>query len=226
MMGHSPAVAQMDMSAINQANFNSSIINVRYLSNMDAIESGQSQSDEDEGEEDRFAVLNYKATPALRRKIYDNLVSEARASDPSGARIMHSMFDTIDPVELVQPEMDMLGLRTDNVADAMTFWLLSSWYVSHDRAFDPRPSSVSAVRAVLARNFIDTPQLASATDEEKQQFAESLVMRAAYSLILHDVVANTPTMKAKAAAVVGANARAQGFDLTQFDLTDKGFVPR
>lgn len=83
------------------------------------------------------------------------------------------------------------------------------------------------MRDELAAALAATPGFANATDAQKQDYAETLLMQAAVNGALLQSARNDPERVLAVAAAVAQGANASfGIDLGALDLTRDGFVFR
>ncbi|MEO7715559.1 MAG: DUF6683 family protein [Capsulimonas sp.] len=165
----------------------------------------------------------FHPSAAVRKRNYAQFVAKTRAVDPKSAADLQHAFATQDIIGQLGREMARYDLRTNDVADAMTVYLIIAWYGVRGRDEDPPKPQVAAVRRQMANAIKSTPQFASATDAQKQEMAEAM--------LIHAVLAGQAVAAAKAkpehmtsvkAAIAQGATTAFGFDLRRMKLTDKG----
>jgi hypothetical protein len=69
------------------------------------------------------------------------------------------------------------------------------------------------------------PAMATATDAQKQEYAEAMLIQAAMIDSSKEVYENDPQMMQQLSAAVAKGAKAMGLDLSKMELTENGFVP-
>jgi hypothetical protein len=168
-----------------------------------------------------------KYTPSLdvRKKNLANFVQKSKMVDPDGARNMEQMFASFDIIGEMGKLMAQYGMRVDNLADAYTVYWINAWLGSRGRNDDLPKNQISAIRAQVAEALINTPQLVTATDAQKQEMSEAMLVQAALISSFVDGAKADPTMMTKVKSVVTQGARGMGLDLYTMDLTPQGFVP-
>lgn len=125
-------------------------------------------------------------------------------------------------------------LSDRNVADVLAVYLAGAWTVVHDRHVDRaevmRPAQ--AISRDMARRLGNNPRLAAATDAQRQELAELLILNLVaidgrhelYKLSGGAPLADGSTL-AGLQATVRRGAMQWGVDLAKLDMSDRGFVP-
>jgi hypothetical protein len=168
------------------------------------------------------AALSFKPSAAVRKQSKDRFFAIMRSSDPDGARVMEEHFGNFQGLDQALAEY---GLRSDNVADVMTVWMINMWMGANGISDDPPNAHIKAVRTQIADALRASPGLASASDAQKQELSDSLLLNAALiGSALGDPKFKSGEMRAplqKAMAKVGSS---MGMDLTAMRVTSAGFV--
>ena len=172
------------------------------------------------------ASLNFRFSKAVRDRNIARMVAEQRKIDPAGAAQTEALFSSTDVLTKLDQMMRPLGLRANNVADAYTVWWIEAWEAVHNRSMGDDRALHQAVKQQAEAMLVNTPQLASASDEVKQEFAESLLIHA---MLIDGAMENArgnQSQLAKVAQATNKGAKTMGLDLTKLDLTSEGFVKR
>ena len=159
-----------------------------------------------------------------RQANYAGFVERSRRVDPAGA---DGLAETLrnDPVAMMKPELAKFGLRTDNVADAYAVYWVEAWQAVHGASGASSRATAQAVREQAARAISATPEFASATAAQKQEFAESYLVQALLVGAAKEQAGGDRAKLRQVSAAVEKGARAAGFDLRAVTLTEDGFAP-
>jgi hypothetical protein len=168
--------------------------------------------------------LTYPPSASRTRQNLQNFVSKTRATDPAGAAQMAQLFANGDIIDQMDGVMQGKGLTVSNTADAYAVWWVSAWQAANGDTRDIGGATYQAVSAQAARGFAATAQFASATDAQKQEMAEAMLVQAVMIDQFKDTYANDPASKQKLADAVRQGAKKSGLDLDAMTLTEDGFV--
>jgi hypothetical protein len=175
-----------------------------------------------------LSSLTYQISMKRRQLNYESFIQKTNAKSAIAGSEIRAALSKGDLIEMARPNLERLyGLRVDNVADAYTLWMASAWAVVSGREESITRTELQSIRKQVISSFLNTPGMINATDEVKQNMAESLWIS---GFVVNEAgmqVKNDPTAKKKLAASVAANAkREMNVDLSAITLTDQGFVPR
>lgn len=168
--------------------------------------------------------LSFNASPAVRRRNYEQFVARSRAVDPAGAAGLAETLRS-DPVALMAPDLARYGLRADNLADAYTVYWIEAWEAAHGVTGENSRATVQAVKSQATNAMLATPEVATATDAQKQEFAEALLVQALLIGASREQAKGDQKTLDQIVGAVRQGARASGLDLDAMVLTEEGFVP-
>jgi hypothetical protein len=169
--------------------------------------------------------LSYSASAVVRKNNLSNFVKKTRAVDPEGASKMEAMFASTDVIDAIGKGIAPFGLRTNNVADAYTVYWTNAWLGSRGRNDTLSKQQVAAVRNQAANALLTTPAFSSASNAQKQEMSEALLVQAALIEAYVDNAKSDPALMAKVKAAITQGAKGMGLDLYKMTLTPDGFVP-
>lgn len=171
------------------------------------------------------ASLRFTSSVPQRRQ---NLAAFVRSADQnelgSGAKLQ-AFFDAGDPVSVTQSVITPLGLRTDNLADTLSFYLLSHWMAVNGQPAWPDRATVQALRRQSERTLLQSGQFRSASNAEKQKTAEGMMISGLLTISAYASAEGDPAATAAIAARAAQNMQSMGLDLAALELTEAGFVP-
>ncbi len=174
------------------------------------------------------ANLTYKISMQRRQANYDSFVKKSMAANRVAGEEMRGMFAKGDPIQMVGGTLQSkFGMRVDNVSDTYAMWMIAAWWVANNQDGELNRSTFTAVKAQVANGMLSTSGMATATDEVKQNMAESLLIFAIMLDSTAEAITNDPAKRKQLAASVMAKTKQEmGIDLSTITLTDQGFVPR
>jgi hypothetical protein len=123
------------------------------------------------------AALTFRPSIERRRRNFANFMNRSRAVDPAGADQLQA-FLAQDVIGFVAKEVAPLGLRTDNLADAMTIYVIEAWEATNAKVMAPSRARSQALRRQMMRAIAGMPNLTAADDAVKQESAEAMLVQA------------------------------------------------
>ena len=197
------------------------------LENAGTSDDNEDTADEKEGlsPTPQTSPLSYKPSPAIRRNNQVKFIEAAKSLNPGNANAIERDFASTDIIEQVGAAIGPMGLKTDNVADAFTFYWINSWEIANQRELTPSLATVQAVKNQVEKMLGDG-DIKNYSDIEKQDMAENLLIQTVFISIAKESVKNNPAEKASLAKAVLDRANQLGLNLDRFNLTEKGFELR
>jgi hypothetical protein len=168
--------------------------------------------------------LNFQVSVSRRAQNLSQFVEKTRAIDPQGAAQMAQLFASTDVISAIGQDLAAYGLRVDNVADAYTVYWINAWLGAHGRQDDVSESQIAAVKNQAVMVLSATPQFAAATDGQKQELAEALLLQSALIEAAIDHAASDPILLEQTKAAIAQGAQNFGLDVYQMNLTSQGFL--
>lgn len=165
----------------------------------------------------------FKTNFAVRQRNLARFIADVRRVSPKEGVALQQNFAKGDPIAMVAPGLRRYNLRTDDVADAATAYLVSAWYGARGRNDDPPQIYVDGVRTQMRSAMLSIPKFVSASDSAKQQMAEMLLLQTMVTdALVTASKGNAAQMaKAKASIAKGASSSFQ-LDLAKLKLTSRG----
>jgi hypothetical protein len=171
------------------------------------------------------SLFTYTLSLSLRRENLANFSSKLRVADPARAEQMGVIFSSGDVIADIDGLMQSMGMSAGNTADAWAIWWIGAWQVASG---DNRPFNASVYKAVsaqAARAMTGSPEFANATDAQKQEMAENMLLQTALISASKGIYAGDRAMLQKLGTDVKQGAKRAGIDLDAMTLTEDGFVP-
>jgi hypothetical protein len=173
----------------------------------------------------KSARLDFQPSLSRRKQNLSRFVENTRANNPQGAAQMAKLFASTDVIEQLGKSMAPYGLRTNNVADVYAVYWASAWLGSRGRNENLPKSQIVAIKNQATGALSSTAQFSSATDAQKQQFAEALLIQAVLIDASIDYAKSDPALLNKVKVAISQGAKAMGLDLDRMTLTPQGFRP-
>jgi hypothetical protein len=168
--------------------------------------------------------LTYTPSTARTRTNLQTFVNKTRRADPQGAAKMEQMFASTDIMKAIGDGMRSIGLNKNNAADAFALYWINAWEASRGRITPTSPTMAKAVAAQAANGMAQSPDFINATDAQKQEMAEALMVQAVMIEGYIEAAEGDPNLLKNIATAVRQGAKASGLDLDAMTLTEQGFV--
>jgi hypothetical protein len=170
--------------------------------------------------------FNYSADTKQRKVNLDRYIRDLSTKDPVGAQSLATLFKSVDIIDQIGKEIAPHGLKVTNVADAYAIYWINAWEAAHGIVGKKEITTrVVAVRNQALRAFNSTPTFASATNANRQEFAEMLLIQALLISANMESAENNEPLQRQLSIAIKQGATAMGLDLDAMTLTDQGFVP-
>ncbi|TDT96648.1 hypothetical protein DFO45_1843 [Azorhizobium sp. AG788] len=170
------------------------------------------------------AVLRYTPSKARRAANLAGMVEKTRASDPAGAADLQKLFAEGDIIASIDARLRPQGLRVDDLGDAFAVWWTTVWAAARGSNDTPPPRTVNAVRRQAAEALSGADGIRTATDAQKQELAEALLVQAVLIDGAVDQAKGNPAQMRQVSAAARKMAGGMGLDVGAMQLTEKGFV--
>ncbi len=171
------------------------------------------------------ARLSYRPSTAVHERTVAQIIANTRAQDPASAQKIAQILSSRNIVAKVHQDMPRLGLQPNNVADAYALYWTSAWQGTRGLNDDLPKSQMIAVRSQAAEALLKIPQFRSATDAQKQEMTEIMIIQAALILISIEEAKSDPALLAQTQKAISQGAKNFGLDLEKMTLTTQGFRP-
>jgi hypothetical protein len=170
------------------------------------------------------SVGKFAYSPEVRKKSVANFVGAIRKLDPTGADRVEKEFATKDVLGMVGQKMTEYGLKPNSLADSLAVYLIVAWKAARGTNDDATKAEYQAVRDQMANALVSVPALAEATDAQKQELSDALLLQA---LLVDAAVTaakgNAEQMEKVKSGIAGGVRQNFGLDLNALKLTDAGF---
>jgi hypothetical protein len=170
-------------------------------------------------------LLTFRVSTKVRSSNFAKFVAKTREVDPAGAIRLERMFASTDVIGQINKAITPYGLRTNNVADAYAVYWTTAWLGSQGRSDDLSRTQMIAVRNQAEKALLATLPFKSATDTQKQELAEAMLIQAALIASFLDSAKADPALMLDTKAAITQGAKQMGLDLDRMMLTPQGFQP-
>jgi hypothetical protein len=170
------------------------------------------------------SMLRYSPSDARRQANYARFVEQSGRSDPDGAKSLAATLGT-DPIAQMGPGLAKYGLTIGDVADAYTVYWVEAWQAVHGTSPHDSREAAQAIKRQAAAALLATPEFAGATDAQKQELADSLLVQAVLIGAAKHQAGGDKIKLRQIADSVRQGAKGMGLDLDAMTLTEQGFVP-
>jgi len=168
---------------------------------------------------------SYRSSPSRTRQNFQTFLS--RAPDAAARAELEKMIASQPTLmDDIRDSIAPYGLDSHDVADAYTMWWINAWLVANKRDENPDRGTIAMVKNQVRTAFATTPDFAKASDAQRQEFAEALLLQATMLGSMFEQWKNDPKMLDQLADAARKGAEASGLDLSMMTLTRNGFVPR
>jgi hypothetical protein len=173
----------------------------------------------------KSARLDFQPSLSRRKQNLSKFVEKTRDKDPQGAVQMAQLFASTDVIEQIGKSIAPYGLSTNNVADVYAIYWASAWLGSRGRNESLPKSQIIAIKNQAARALSATTQFRFATNAQKQELAEAMLIQVALIDASIDYAKSNPALLNKVKVAISQGAKAMGLDLDRMTLTSQGFRP-
>jgi hypothetical protein len=169
------------------------------------------------------AKLSYRPSTSVHERTLAQMVENARAKDPAGAQKLEQLLSSRNIVAKINQDMPRLGLQPNNVADAYALYWTSAWQGARGQNDDLPKSQMIAVRGQAAEALLKVAQFRSATDAQKQEMTEIMLIQSALILLSIEGAKSDSALLAQTQKAIAQGAKNFGLDLEKMTLTAQGF---
>lgn len=188
-----------------------------------AVNSGKPQTPKNRSEQTAATKLAYKPSTTNRQANLKRFIEKTRQNNPEGATQMEQLFAAKDVIGQINQGIITIGLKPNNVADAYSLYWVSAWLGARGRTENLPKSQMIAVRNQAAGALLKVPEFTSATDAQKQEMVEAMLIQSALISASINSAKSDPILMEKVKVAIAQGAKGMGLDLDQMILTPQGF---
>ena len=166
----------------------------------------------------------FKPSATVRKRNIATFLSQLRRVDRESAAVFEKDFASRDIFGIVNQRLKPYGMNTNNLADTMTIYLVSSWQHTRGERREPTKAQYLGAREQMAQAIGNVPSITSTSNLEKQQAADMILLSALLADSYVEAAKKQPASLPKIRAAVAQNAQVRfGLNMNDLKLTNKGF---
>lgn len=171
-----------------------------------------------------MAQLEY--TPSLERRQTNlsEFAEQRQVKHLEGVEEVEALLNSTQVIDAVQQTIEPFGLKINNIADVYTLWWITAWQASEGALMRVDKQTAQAVKQQAVKIWLANPQLKQASDANKQELAEALLIQALLTQAAMNRAGNDQSNQQAVQTAVREGAAASGLALEQMQLTVQGFV--
>jgi hypothetical protein len=170
------------------------------------------------------AAMTFKPSMDIRKQNVTAFVDVMKKVNAEAGAQIEQAISQIDLIEEIGKGIAPFGLRTDSIVDGYTLYMINAWMAANGRTDLNTKEQADGTKNMVMATFSDSPELAKLSDEDKQKFAEGMMLNAfLYDGMLQSAAAN-PEAMANVKKEVRTAAKLLSIDLDLFDMTANGLV--
>lgn len=171
-------------------------------------------------------VRHLEYTPSLERRQtnLNQLAEQRQVKHLKGADELEALLSSTQVIDAVEQTIQPYGLVINNIADAYTLWWITAWQASEGESVAVDKEIAQAVKQQAMMIWLANPKLAEASDENKQEIAEALLIQALLTQAAMSRAGDDKSAKQAVKDAVRQGAASSGLALEQMQLTEQGFV--
>ena len=168
--------------------------------------------------------LTFTASPTVRKEAVDGFVAAMSQASPELGTQLGAAFGGADVFAQIDAGLEPFGLKTNNIADAYTLYMVNAWMASQGNRDQNTRAQADGTKAMVMATFSATPDLLKLDARQKQLFADSLVLNAMLYDSMLQATADNVQATQNVQGEVTAAAKLLGIDLSLFSMTPNGLA--
>jgi hypothetical protein len=171
-------------------------------------------------------VLNFTTSPQRRTANLKRIVADYVETNPGREADLTALFmGTPDIVEQIGAQLSPYGFSKGNLADAYAVYWINAWEAANGIVgSESSRAQFIAVKRQATAGLLAVPSMATASDADKQHFADVLLVQATMVQASAEQVQSDPAAARTQQEVVRKGAKMLGVELDIYTLTESGFV--
>ena len=128
---------------------------------------------------------------------------------------------------ILTPVMAQLGLKTNDMADAYTMWLMSVYGIYRGIEEDATPRQVAGTRKLAAATMARVPEMLAMSATDKQKLVDALILQTLLNSMLAESLKQAPERRAEFQREYYRSAKEEmGVDLDRFEYGPDGLYAK
>ena len=222
-----PVAAQgyMDMMGMN-LDFGNMVLEQGRMDAM--LDDGESEVEEDDSDSDNSSQSEVNGTLNFTSsiKVREAFAAQATASigDRDYAGKLQKMLASGQWADGVGKLMRSEGFDPYNIADHYSYWALTTWQLANSSGQNIDAQKKQALKNQINRTFASQGALLKATNEEKQYYAEILMLKIFMAGMAAGEAGGDAEKVAAFRQKLKDNAKQDGLDMDKMELTNEGMI--
>jgi hypothetical protein len=167
--------------------------------------------------------LSYRYSSAIRSRNLVRFIANTRKVDPVTAKNLEQFLASNDILSPIQKSMTANGLNANNLADAYAVYWTIAWFGAQGGSEDLPEAQMIAVRNQAAYLLQATKQFDRATDAQKQEIAEIMLLQSVLIVASVNGAKSDSEQLDRVKTTISQGAKRMGLDFALMNLTPQGF---
>jgi hypothetical protein len=167
--------------------------------------------------------LTYRTSASARRTNLANFIEKIRTNDPASASQIEQLFSATGTFDRIDKAMAAMNLKSNNVADAYAVYWTIAWFGAQGDSEDLPEAQMIAVRNQAAYLLQSTKQFDRATDAQKQEIAETMLLQSVLIAASVNGAKSDSERLDRVKTTISQGAKRMGLDFDRMNLTSQGF---
>jgi hypothetical protein len=174
------------------------------------------------------SVLNFTTSRQRRTTNLKRFVADYAQTNPGREADITALFmGSPDIIEQIAAQLSPFGFSRGNIADAYAVYWINAWEAANGViGSETSRTQLMAVKRQATAGLLALPSITKASDADKQDFAEVLLVQAMMVQASAEQAQSNPAAARAQQAVVRKGAKMLGVELDMYTLTENGFVLR
>ena len=171
-------------------------------------------------------ALAYTPSLELRKANLNRFALQRQQQNLTGPKDLEALLNSTEVIEAIQKTIEPYGLTINNIADVYTLWWITAWQASEGSLTKVDKVTAQAVKQQAAKIWLANPKLMEATDANKQEIAEALLVQSLLIQTAINLAGDNELSQKAVMESVRKGAAASGLALQNMQLTSEGFIAR
>lgn len=170
----------------------------------------------------RQVRLDFTPSKVVRQKTITTVIDAIGQLNPAQRNELRAAFVNNDLFSQAETALRPYNVRTNNVADAMTVYLISAWDAAHGVSDQASVGKFAAVRSQIADGLSQNQAIGGLSDATKQELSDTLFINAFLIDAMADSAKENPSIAANVRRSAMEGATVFGFDLSKIQIGENG----
>ncbi len=164
----------------------------------------------------------FTVSKLTRQTNIQKIVANAEKGNATAGQTMKALLINQDIFGILDTSLQGQGLKTNNLADALGFFWVTSWSIANDTVGQNSALQLQSVRN-QARGFLDQqPNITSWNAAKKQEMSDTLYLNAVFLMLMYQQSKDAGAYKSVITQAAQNGAKHFGLDTQKVTLTETG----